>query len=297
LDHRALLKSLGNEDRLRLNGKSDRAGLAHLALHWGAIGLVGAAIAARVSGWPALMVVQGILLVFLFTLLHETSHLTPFETRWLNTVVGAVCGFLILLPPNWFRYFHFAHHRYTQDPENDPELAEPKPEGWAQYVRHVSGIPVWRGQVGTILRNAAGGCRDAFVPAARRGTVRAEARLMLGLYGAIAAFGFAFGLDEILWCWIVPLALGQPFLRLYLLAEHGRCPLVANMFENTRTTFTNRLVRLIAWNMPYHAEHHAMPTVPFHRLPELHRMTREHLKETETGYVRFHRKYVAAFNR
>lgn len=297
MNHRDFLKSLSIEDRLRLNAKSDAAGLAHLALHWGAILLVGTLIAARVPGWPFLMVVQGILMVFLFTLLHETSHLTPFETRSLNTAVGYVCGVLILLPANWFRYFHFAHHRYTQDPEKDPELVEPKPETWAQYIWHVSGFPVWFAQVRTILRNAGGHCDDAFVPAARLKTVQTEARVMLALYGVLAVLGVAFGLTGILFVWIVPLLLGQPFLRLYLLAEHGRCPLVADMFENTRTTFTNRIVRALAWNMPYHAEHHALPTVPFHRLPELHRLTREHLKETENGYAHFHGKYVAGFTR
>ena len=83
------------------------------------------------------------------------------------------------------------------------------------------------------------------------------------------------------------LLLGQPVLRLYLLAEHGRCPFVANMFENTRTTFTNALVRRLAWNMPYHAEHHAWPVVPFHRLPDLHVMTAPHLRVTAPGYAAF----------
>ena len=88
------------------------------------------------------------------------------------------------------------------------------------------------------------------------------------------------------------MVLGQPMLRLYLMAEHGRCPPVANMLENTRTTFTNRLVRWIAWNMPYHAEHHAWPTVPFHKLPSLHRLTRPHLKKTSDGYISFHREFT-----
>jgi len=73
------------------------------------------------------------------------------------------------------------------------------------------------------------------------------------------------------------------------MAEHGRCPPVANMFENTRTTFTNSLVRRIAWNMPYHAEHHTIPTVPFHNLPRLHELANSHLRKTSQGYHEFHR--------
>ena len=72
-----------------------------------------------------------------------------------------------------------------------------------------------------------------------------------------------------------------------LLAEHGHCPPVANMLENTRTTLTNRLVRFLAWNMPCHAEHHARPMVPFHKLPDLHRDMRAHLKSISPSYTDF----------
>ena len=152
-------------------------------------------------------------------------------------------------------------------------------------------------QLKTLIRNALGGCNDAFVPKQRLGAITAEARIMLLLYVGVAAIGFTWNLVGILTVWIVPIVLGQPFLRLYLLAEHGRCPRVSNMFENTRTTFTNRIVRKLAWNMPYHAEHHACPTVPFHRLPDLHRLVQPHLRETESGYGRFHRKFVSDLSR
>ena len=297
MDHRAFLKTLSAEELERLTATSDAAGLSHLVVHCGLILLVGTLIVLRVPGWQALMVVQGVLIVFLFTPLHETCHATPFRSGWLNRAVGHVCGFLILLPATWFRYFHFAHHRHTQDPDNDPELATPKPESWRDYVVYVSGLPIHASHVKTLVRNARGRCDDAFVPGQRQATIAREARVMLLLYAAVGAVGLTLGLVDILTVWIVPLLLGQPFLRLYLLAEHGRCPLVANMFENTRTTFTNRLIRRLAWNMPYHAEHHACPTVPFHRLADLHRLTAAHLKETERGYARFHRKYVATFPR
>jgi fatty acid desaturase len=84
-------------------------------------------------------------------------------------------------------------------------------------------------------------------------------------------------------------------LRLYLLAEHGRCLEVEDMFLNTRTTLTTRVVRFLAWNMPYHAEHHAMPSVPFHKLPVLHDMTAAHLGQVSDGYSGFSKSYVASF--
>jgi hypothetical protein len=128
IDHRAVVGSLTPQQRLHLTTKSDGAGLRHFAFHGGAIILFGALIAARVPFWPLLMVPQGIVIVFLFTLLHETVHRTAFKTRALNDIVAGICALMIALPVEWFRAFHFAHHRFTQDPENDPELAGPKPE-------------------------------------------------------------------------------------------------------------------------------------------------------------------------
>ena len=118
-----------------------------------------------------------------------------------------------------------------------------------------------------------------------------EARLLIVLY-ALAGLSLFFT-PFLLWVWIVPVLVGQPFLRLYLLAEHGDCPFVEDMFLNTRTTFTTAIMRFVAWNMPYHAEHHTYPMVPFHNLPALHTKMRGHLGVTSDGYTAFTRTYLA----
>jgi fatty acid desaturase len=296
MDHRSIIASLTPEQRDRLTEKSDRAGLVHLAWHWGLIVLFGLLIAARVPFWWLLMLPQGILIVFLFTLLHEAVHLTPFRSPWINEAVARVCGFILCLPSDWFRYFHFAHHRYTQDPENDPELSSPKPDTLWQYIRHVSGLPIWWGAIKGLFINAADQNRGAYIPPKGYAKVRNEARVMILLYAVLAGLSIYFHTAVIVWVWLLPALVGQPFLRLYLLAEHGRCPFVANMLENTRTTKTTWLVRKLAWNMPYHAEHHSYPGVPFHRLPEFHAVIESHLKVVEDGYVRFNQKFIEGLN-
>ncbi len=291
-DHRALLSSIDAARRRELTALSDRPGLVQLAAHLGLILALGGLIQARIPGWPLLLLPQGIVLVFLFTALHETIHKTAFRTPWLNGAVAHLAGFLILVPPAWFKYFHLAHHRHTHDPEHDPELMAPKPETVRQYAAYLSGMPLWRSLVRTLLSNARNGGDAGYVPKGGRRQVTLEARCMLAGYALLAAGSIALGSAALLWLWIVPVVLGQPFLRAYLLAEHARCPHVANMLENTRTTFTTKLVRFLAWNMPYHAEHHSYPTVPFHKLPALHEITKAHLRQTEDGYGRFHRSYA-----
>lgn len=286
------IRSLSIEQRRALTQKSDAAGFSYLALHLGLLITLGCLIAWRVPGWPLLMVPQGILLVFLFTLLHETVHRTPFATPVINDRVGNLCGFLLCLPMEWFRCFHFAHHRHTQDPEKDPELASAKPETLREYLVHLSGIPVWTSQFATLLRNARGACSDDYVPDAKHSLIQSEARRMLAAYAMIVALAVIFQWSWPVYVWLLPALIGQPFLRLYLLAEHGRCAFGSNIYDNTRTTFSNRLVRRLAWNMPYHTEHHAFPSVPFFRLKELHEVMKDDLQEVENGYLSFNRKYM-----
>lgn len=292
MDHVAYLKSLPAEEKARLSERSDKIGLRHLALYLSACVLSALGIILALPGWPVLIGVLGILLSFLFTLAHECTHQTPFRTRWINEIVGLLSSGLIGMSFTWFRYFHLAHHKFTNDPENDPELVDgPRPDNWRSFVIYLTGWGYWSGNARVLATLAFGTPNARYLPARQIPRMRREARILLGIYLlSVLSLGFS---SILFWIWILPLVLGQPVLRLYLLAEHGRCPPVANMLENSRTTFTNALVRALAWNMPYHAEHHAFPNVPFHRLPDLHRDVAAHLKSTSKGYADFTRTYVA----
>ncbi len=291
MDHKTFIAALPAETQAMLNQTNDRAGLRHLALHVGLIVMSGIWIALSLPLWGLALPLQGIALCFLFTLEHETTHKTPFKTAWLNEMVGRICGLLIVLPFEWFRYFHLAHHRFTNTPGKDPELmAGMKPETPMAYIIHISGLPFWIAMIKQTFRNALGHDPGGFVPARARRRIRIDAQWMLAFYAL--AFPSLFFTPLLFWVWILPLLLGQPFLRLYLLAEHGRCAFVANMLENTRTTYTTRLVRFLAWNMPYHVEHHTLPNVPFHKLPDLHTHLKLHLRVTANGYTAFTAEYI-----
>ncbi len=292
MDHKTVLAALSSERKQELTARSDRAGILHLASHFGAIAICAAYIAAQGPLWGLFVPVLGVLTVFLFTLIHECTHYTPFENKALNDAVGHLVSVPLMLPFVWFRYFHLAHHKYTNDPENDPELAgEGRPTTWKAYLIYMSGWGYWSGNVRTLWTNAWGTIDAPYLPPRQHSAMRFEARVLLGIY-ACALISLFFS-PLVLWLWIIPCLIAQPALRLYLLAEHGHCPPVADMLENSRTTYTVRLVRWLAWNMPYHAEHHAFPAVPFHKLPDLHQEVQSHLKSTSDGYGAFTRDYVA----
>ena len=274
--------------------RSDRKGLAHLVLHVLAIAGAGTIYAGAFdTSWmlPAAWL-YGTALVFLFALLHESVHYTAFRSRRLNRAVSVVCGWILLLPSRYFRAFHLEHHRWTQDPERDPELAVPPPRTWSEYLWRVSGFQYWTSRVRTMLVHASGRVTEPYIGARERAAVVREARVHLASYVAVAVVSAAAGSAAVLWIWIVPVVLGQPMLRLYLLAEHTGCPMVPDMLQNSRTVHTNAVVRFLAWNMPYHAEHHAYAAIPFHALPEAHRALAPFVRKQSPGYASVHRELV-----
>ncbi len=296
MDHLELLRSLTPETRADLTRRSDAKGLQHLIIYLASLLATTVGIVVGFPLWPLLVPVQGILLVFLFTLGHECTHQTPFRTPLLNEVVGHAIAPLIALPFIWFRYFHMAHHRHTNDPVDDPELASGgRPRTFAAWLIYLSGLRYWSGMAVNLGRNAFGRIGAPYLPPRKHRSMRREARMILSLY-CVAFISLTIS-NLVLWIWLIPVLIGQPFLRAYLLAEHGLCPPVADMLANSRTTLTTRAVRFLAWNMPFHAEHHALPSVPFHRLPDLHAHTAAHLKTTSDGYVRFTAEYARSLER
>jgi fatty acid desaturase len=274
---------------------SDAKGLRQLAGHVALLMATGWLIwMAYGSLWlgPALLA-HGIVLVFLFAPLHEGVHRTAFRSRWLNDLVAWLCGVVLILPPTYFRAFHFAHHRFTQDPARDPELASPKPATLRAYLWHLTGLPYWSERIATTIRHARGRVEEPFVSVTLRPHLMREARLLLAIYGLIALASLALASPAALLLWVAPALLGQPFLRAYLLAEHTGCPLVPDMLRNSRTTHSLALVRRLAWNMPYHAEHHAHPAIPFHALPQAHALLAERIENQAPGYVAVNREIVA----
>ena len=275
------------EDLHALMARSDGPGLARAACHLGALVVTGSLVwLLRSTAWVVpLIVLHGYALAFLFSALHETAHRTAFRTRWLNVTLGTIAGFLTFRPYRNYRVFHWEHHRHTQDPARDPELYFAKPSTIAAYVLVLTGIPNFRRRSGDLLRLAAGRADKPWMAPAERRPLILEARAYLAGYLIVAAISIAAGSGAALLLWIAPFLIGQAFLQPYLLAEHTGCATTRDCLTNTRTTLTLPLVKLFAWNMPYHAEHHAYPAVPFHALPRLHAYVRANIENLEPGYI------------
>ena len=281
-------------DLVELSQRSDRAGYLHLACHLMLISF-GCFLVWRFqgTGWliPAWMF-YGIVLVFLFAPLHECIHNTAFRTRSVNCIVASVVGFLILLPANYFREFHFQHHRYTNNPALDPELQSQKPSTKLQYYWAMTGISsYWWPQLRTLCQHSLGTVDESFIVQKLHKKIITEARIHVLLYAVIAIVSVATDSWAAFLYWIVPVMIGMVALRVFLLAEHTGCELTEDMRNNTRTMLTNSAVRLIVWNMNYHCEHHLFPSVPFHKLPRLHNHLTKSVFVVSSGYFDFHNRF------
>lgn len=285
--------TLSGKELAALSRRSDARGARQLILHLALLCLTGygvysAAHDPKGDHWlvPA-MVVHGIVLIFLFTAEHECVHRTAFKSRFANRWVANFTGFLVVLPPKFFTAFHFEHHRFTQDPEKDPELRTLKPRNWGEFIYIVSGINYWQRSFQGLINHSMGRVDEDYVQEKYHEEIVKEARRFIIGYVALAGLSYAYQNDFLLTYWVLPALLGQPFLRLYLFAEHWGCPTVSDMWANSRTIFSNPIVRFLAWNMPYHIEHHAHPSVPFHALPKVAKLAGKTREVTSPGYIHF----------
>lgn len=270
-----------------LGQKSDFKGLVQLVAHFFA--LIMTAMAISLADGVYLLIatlLHGIVLIFVFAPLHETIHYTAFKSRWLNNVVAAIFGFILFLPFQCFRAYHYVHHRYTQDPDKDPELIDKKPFTKSSLLWYLTGIPIWCWHLKMIWLHALGQVDEPYLERRSHSKIVNEARVHLALYLFLFLTSLLTASAWLIWYWIFPVILGQPFLRLYLMAEHNDCDLNDNMLENSRTTYASPLINFLAWNMPYHAEHHYKASVPFHALPALHAYTGQSVKYRGDGYWR-----------
>lgn len=238
------------------------------------------------------MVLQGIFIAFLFAPLHEGMHHTAFRTRWLNEIVSWFSGLAIVWNATHFRYSHLAHHRFIQDPKRDPELYSPKPTNLREYLWRLSGLEYLRMNARALLQVACGRFETMpFVPENAKPQLRRSVCLQLGIYAVVAAAAIRYP-EPVFLYWVVPVFLGYPFLLFVLMAEHAGCADTGNNYDNTRTTYTGWPLRLIFWNMSYHAEHHINPAIPFHALPAAHAVMKDAIAHISPGFVGWNRAYV-----
>lgn len=246
---------------------------------------------------PSLFV-YGVVCCSMFACLHETIHNTGFKTDSLNQSVAFLAGIAHIYPSTMIRELHFTHHRHTHVPGKDPEISlgnKPIPSvvsSLPSYLAWLSGFPLF------MFKNFMALCGAFGMPEPIRRSVfpfvRTEVRLTLFLNSVIVVgvqttfILLAIYVDSGFWGLFIGQVIGHCFLASYTAAEHNGLPHEGNIMERTRSIRASKLVNFIMWNMPYHAEHHAYPSIPFHALPQLHQAIHDEIIHKDKDHPTFH---------
>lgn len=282
----------------QISTRSDLMG-AWLVLH--AWGLIAAAMAAFAI-WPnpltfilAVMVIGGRQLG-LAILMHDAAHGLLFRTRRWNEFVGRwLCAWPVFTDLHLYRPYHLKHHRFTQQAD-DPDLVLSAPFPITprslrrKIIRDLTGNTAYRRRLEQIA--ASWGASGLDMPARWRqlwaSGLAGGVIVNLLLWGALAAAGYWWLYPAL---WLLPLATWYQLIsRIRNIAEHAVVPDNDDPLRNTRTTYANRLLRLLLapyW-VNYHLEHHLFLSVPCWKLPEAHRLLLAKglgaRMEVQTGY-------------
>jgi len=298
---------LSREDTRRLMTRRDGPGLLIFAAQLTAFVVLSVAtlhLAAAGSPLRYLTVtLDGLVLLMFFASMHEAGHGTAFATPWINRAVTWISAVLMLQSPTFFREFHFEHHRKTSDPHGDPEISGASgllgmwPANPLFYLILASGQHLMVGKAMFTLSTAllpGDAVFERLYPFVRpslRRQVVTESRVVVLLLVSACWLGLTYvdGFATLLLAW--PIA--HFGLGLFVMPEHTGLDSDGTQLHRTRSTTSNALVRWAMWNMPYHAEHHAFPAVPFHAAPELSLRIAPELENHATGYLAFHAEALA----
>lgn len=184
--------------------------------------------------WQSNPFCQSIVFVFLFPFLNffhwinswtfsqsmnlwiNFSNFNPITVKLASTESHFLSGFLTLRPPLHYRFYHYAHHRYTGDKQNDPELSDTfldmELKDWKRYLFYLTGIPYWIDRFSTSLRHVFGVIlqREKFLQkeAVAKRVIR-EARIFWALYCTIIVISNYLNTSAYFTYWILPSFIAQ----------------------------------------------------------------------------------------
>lgn len=217
--------------------------------------------------------------------MHDGVHYRLFRNRRLNDwTAEIVLAWPNLISARAYRKNHFGHHRYLNTPQ-DPDWARRQGDPTWVFPQH------WSRLATVMLRDLSGLGAIYYLRLAlmllRRDTGVSRGFLVAryGFYVAVVATLAWFGaIHLLLMYWFVPLFTWMTVIfRVRSIAEHSAIEGSTHAYAQTRSTRASLLEHIFVApkNVNYHIEHHFYPSVPFYRLPELHRvlMSRSDFKE------------------
>ena len=208
---------------------------------------------------------------------HEFGHGTATPSTKLNGAVYRIASFMVLRNPTQWQWSHFRHHSDTIVVGRDPEIQLGRPGTIRRWIVNASGLRQGPLSVWVMARFAFARFDDAtsdYLPMSERSAVVRQARVALVLLVLPALVSVTLWTPlPLLLVGVVPSTLGVWGMVFFGTTQHlGLAEDVLDHRANTRTVRMNPVFRFLYLNMNFHVEHHIFPTVPYYRLPDLHKV-------------------------
>jgi fatty acid desaturase len=202
-------------------------------------------------------IVNSIFSFLMFSVAHDATHNAISRTKWLNDTLGHI-GLMFFGPFSPLpvaRWIHIQHHRFTNDPELDPDAYAHKSD-WLTPLRWMNFDYYYT---------------QYFLKHGGKQVKRHAVHLIVHFLVVLGAIGFGvwmgYGL-ELLMLWLLPTRINSFLFELmFVYLPHGPFETKAqdDPFKATsiRQGWEVLLTPLMAYQN-YHLAHHLYPTAPFY---------------------------------
>ncbi len=217
--------------------------------------------------WLAVPLV-GVISYLAYTVLHEAAHGTISGSvqsrRWINEALGYTAAWVIMIPLTAHRHEHLAHHRHTNDAQDDPDYHVGDLRN-SPFSALTASTKIYWGQFSYYMTQ-----RWQKAPARQNLYFCLEiAAALLPRLGLLAAGFWVESLALFVVAWLLGVT-----LTLYLFAYlvHRPHEDVGRYVDTSVILAPRGLNGLLTWLwvfQNYHAIHHLFPRVPFYQYAKL----------------------------
>jgi beta-carotene hydroxylase len=225
------------------------------------------AVTGQIPLWVGL-IINSILSFFLFSVAHDATHNAISRTKWINDTLGHI-GMVFFGPFSPLpvaRWIHIQHHRFTNDPDLDPDAYAHKRD-WLTPLRWMNFDYYYT-------------CY--FLKHGGKQVKRLAPHLIVHFLVVMASIGYGVWLGyglEILLLWLLPTRINSFLFELvFVYLPHGPFETKAQDDPYQATSIREGcewlLTPLMAYQN-YHLAHHLYPTAPFYNNIKIWNLKRE----------------------
>jgi beta-carotene hydroxylase len=209
-------------------------------------------------------VVQVILVVVLFTPLHDAVHRCASKNKLINELVMQIVWPVYLNAPTIFRKIHLAHHARTNHPKLDPDHFTSAPSWTEKWIRSFILIFSYYGFSMKHFPRTPSNLFWMTVSA-----LSLPAAITIAVLSPFTALLFA--------VWIVPAYVGIGILGFINTAWPHHPGNSQDRYKNTSIMMVPAPLKLLMLNQNLHLVHHLRPTIPWYQYEEFWEENKESL--------------------